>query len=259
MLCVVGGAAGMGVALVLLGTIASAATSGKGVTLCAGKAGAVTYAKTAHCPKHTRAISVGAQKDVTKLQSQVKTLTKQVKTLRTTLQGVTRSKAQGIPTLTISGENVQIVNGSGSEETANGLGNLILGYNNNPDGLDRTGSHNLIAGDDNGYTSVGGIVAGYGNLISGRYASASGGFGNTARGPYSSVSGGTDNTAAGMWATVIGGDNNHAAGTEASVTGGIMNNATGSGSSIIGGYNGTVSSDDCSSIPTTANTSAQCS
>ena len=48
----------------------------------------------------------------------------------------------------------------------------------------------LIVGDDNGYSSVGGIVAGYGNLISGLYASASGGFGNTASGSFSSVSGG---------------------------------------------------------------------
>jgi hypothetical protein len=153
---------------------------------------------------------------------------------------------------------VQITNGSGDETTINGLGNLILGYNDNPDGLDRSGSHNLVVGDDNGWSNYGGIVAGYGNLISGIYGSTSGGFGNTASGDYSSVSGGTGNTAGGPYTTVIGGDSNTATGREASITGGVLNSATGTGASILGGYNGTITTDNCTSIPANANTSSQC-
>src|SRR5215510_10663472 len=48
----------------------------------------------------------------------------------------------------ISGANLRIVNGLGSTETTNGLGNLIVGYNE-PRGFEpdrRTGSHNVVVG-----------------------------------------------------------------------------------------------------------------
>jgi hypothetical protein len=53
-------------------------------------------------------------------------------------------------TLTISGANVQIVDGTGQTVSNSGLGNLTVGYNASraPGGTDaRTGSHNLIVGD----------------------------------------------------------------------------------------------------------------
>jgi hypothetical protein len=258
--CAVAAAAGVGAAFAISGSSASAATQAtSGVTLCAGgKANAVTYAPHGHCPAHTKRLAVAPQTQLTKLRAKVTSLTKQVAALQATLEGVSRTKHHGIATLTVSGENLQVVNGTGNETTVNGLGNLILGYNDNPDALDRTGSHNLVIGNDNGYTSYGGVVAGYGNLISGMYASASGGFGNSATGDYSSVSGGTDNKASGTWATVIGGDNNVASGTEASITGGILNTASGSGSSILGGYDGTVSTNDCASFPANSHLSAEC-
>jgi hypothetical protein len=255
----IGAAAVLGATIAITASVATASgKGGSGVTLCAGKHGVVTYSKGRSCPNHTKRIAVGSAAQVSKLHKRVASLSKRVNALEGTLTGVTRTHAHGAPLLTISGENVQIVNGSGDETAVNGLGNLILGYNNNPDGLERTGSHNLVVGDDNGYTSYGGLVAGYGNLITGIYASASGGFGNSATGDYSSVSGGTDNTAGGKWSTVIGGDNNLATGVEASITGGVLNSATGSGASILGGYNGTVSSNNCSSIPANPNTSSQC-
>src|SRR6516225_3097954 len=48
----------------------------------------------------------------------------------------------------ITGANLRIVNGLGSTETTNGLGNLIVGYNEERGfGLDkRTGSHNVVVG-----------------------------------------------------------------------------------------------------------------
>jgi hypothetical protein len=102
--------------------------------------------------------------------------------------------------------NVRIVSGSGSTDGAvNGLGNLIVGYNEDVSGNARTGSHNLVVGADQGYTSFGGLVAGYGNQIPGIYCSVSGGQGNTVSGDYSSVSGGIFNTASGYGSAVSGG------------------------------------------------------
>jgi hypothetical protein len=59
------------------------------------------------------------------------------------LQGVSRNGA----TLMLSGLNLQIVNGSGQTNGhANGMGNLIIGYNEKKPGEPiMTGSHNLIA------------------------------------------------------------------------------------------------------------------
>src|SRR5207244_6000654 len=77
----------------------------------------------------------------------------------------------------ISGTNLHVVNGMGSTNTSNALGNLVIGYNAPfGGGFDlRTGSHNLIVGDNQNYSSYGGMVAGQSNTISGPYASVTGG------------------------------------------------------------------------------------
>lgn len=60
-----------------------------------------------------------------------------------------------------TGANVLIVNGSGDTDTANGLGNLLLGYDEDADGSEpRQGSHNLVIGKENGYEGVASIVHG---------------------------------------------------------------------------------------------------
>ena len=141
-----------------------------------------------------------------------------------------------------TGVNVHIVSGSGSTTdggTLLGLGNLILGYNALGNDLGagdvRTGSHNLVLGDFNNYSSYGGLVTGSDNAISGRYASVSGGAINTASGPYSSVSGGRLNAATNFEASVSGGDSNTASGDTASVSGGQGNTASGFYASVSGG------------------------
>lgn len=131
--------------------------------------------------------------------------------------------------LTFDGVNVRVVDGSGSTDAApNGLGNLIVGYNadttsdsGTPDV--RTGSHNLVIGDDHTYSSFGGIVGGDNNFVTGPNASVTGGFTNTAAGVYSSVSGGQGNTASGQSSSVSGGQGNTAASGYSSVTGGSAN------------------------------------
>ena len=64
-----------------------------------------------------------------------------------------------IYTALFSDVNVQVINGDGLTEIANGRGNLVLGYN--ADGtalLARQGSHNLILGDTQGYSGVAQVV-----------------------------------------------------------------------------------------------------
>ncbi len=153
---------------------------------------------------------------------------------------MTTAKINGVtgPHLVFSGVNVHVQNGSDQTDTNNGLGNLIVGYNEGDliDTTQRTGSHNLVIGPQHRYTSYGGLVAGYRNLVTGGNASVSGGEYNTASGDHSSVSGGFDNTASGQSSSVSGGDYNIASGGWSSISGGINNTATGSRSSVSGGF-----------------------
>jgi hypothetical protein len=123
----------------------------------------------------------------------------------------------------ITGTNLHVVNGFGATSQVNGMGNLIVGYNQlrNDGSDDRTGSHNLIAGDFNNYSSFGGFVAGFNNNITGIYSSVSGGNGNTASGSSSAVSGGRLNTASFHWASVSGGEGNTASQLGSSISGGF--------------------------------------
>jgi hypothetical protein len=142
----------------------------------------------------------------------------------------------------ITGANLRIVNGLGATTTTNGLGNVIVGYNEERgDGTDnRTGSHNVVVGRRHNFSSFGGLVVGDFNEISGQFASVSGGANNVASGNSSSVSGGTSNTASAVFASsVSGGGNNTASGNAASVSGGAFNTASGIESSVSGGVTNT--------------------
>jgi len=167
--------------------------------------------------------------------------------------------------------NVQIVNGLGatngneddpraedSEDTkVNGLGNLIVGYNLPDERVDsenilgededvfvknlRTGSHNIIAGTHQDYSSFGGFVAGRENRILLAWGSVSGGCRNEASGPCSSVSGGVENTASGTNSSVSGGRGNVASGRASSVSGGSVCEASGEAASVSGGLDNVAS------------------
>jgi hypothetical protein len=142
----------------------------------------------------------------------------------------------------ITNTNLHLENGLGATNgdpsnpvippgVTNGKGNLIIGYNLSKvplGGTDhRTGSHNLVLGDGNDYTSYGGIVAGSFNAISGAYASVTGGQRNTASGENSSVTGGDLNLASGLLSSVSGGIDNTASGEASSVSGGFNHNQGG--------------------------------
>ena len=113
--------------------------------------------------------------------------------------------ASGYPTALFTGVNVQVVNGTGATQTANGLGNLVVGYNLPRRGRPvcslgyyvseneclskggtwaqshKSGSHNLVGGEFNSYTGWGGLVLGLENVISAPYATVSAGLATSLR------------------------------------------------------------------------------
>jgi uncharacterized coiled-coil protein SlyX len=134
------------------------------------------------------------------------------------------------PNLIFEGVNVHIRNNRHSTTVVDGLGNLIIGYNEIGDeaGLFypppvRNGSHNLIVGAGHSYSSAGGFVAGYRNTIGSSFSTVAGGFLNVANGEHSSVSGGLLNVASGEFSAVCGGMQNDTASFASSVTGGSYN------------------------------------
>jgi hypothetical protein len=157
---------------------------------------------------------------------------------------------------TFSRCNLIVNDGGGSTDTlvtnaaGNGLGNLIIGYNQggraDASGDIRTGSHNLILGDGNNYSSYGGLVVGFLNTISAQYACVSGGYANVASGQYASVSGGYGNLAGSYYASVSGGFINIASGQYSSISGGYNNVAPGQYSSVSGGFGNTAEGSETS-------------
>jgi hypothetical protein len=155
----------------------------------------------------------------------------------------------------LSGVNLRIVNGLGSTSCddlttgepisgcPNGLGNLIVGYNETRGGEGstnfRTGSHNIIVGRFHNFSSYGGFAAGESHEISGIFATVCGGVANVASAQSATVCGGALNTAQNAYATVSGGDSNIASGNSSSVSGGSENIASGDSSSVSGGSNRT--------------------
>lgn len=186
----------------------------------------------------------------TPAQSQGTDLTSRVVALEAKLAFLTTTGTD----MTIKGANLHIVDGLGTTGTRNGLGNLIIGYNearNDTPNTDLcTGSHNLIFGTRNSFSSwgalVGGIqstaaapyacvMSGYGNTASGTNAAVVGGYQNTASGNYACVAGGQGNIAAGVFSSIAGGNTNKALATYAAVSGGANNIANGTDSLVLGG------------------------
>ena len=190
------------------------------------------------------------------LQAQIATLQAQVDS--GTIPGVSGyatldTSVPSRPTLRIAGANLQVVNGLGGTATANGVGNVIVGYdetssssnltcslgehwNSQPACLSaggtwaishKTGSHNVVVGALNSYSRYGGVVAGLNNRATGGYSSAIGGFTNLAAGFESTVTGGSVNVASGSASSVTGGSGNTATGTSSAVSGGASRSATG--------------------------------
>lgn len=107
-------------------------------------------------------------------------------------QAMRHTLVEGRPSVVFEKVNVHVRNGYGKTLGQNGLGNLVIGYNERTRGLPtrRGGSHNVVIGMAHSYTSVAGLVAGFENRITAPFATVTGGRRNTAAGLASSISGG---------------------------------------------------------------------
>lgn len=226
------------------------------------------------------------QADNTALSATVTSQANTIANLQTQLNSVAASNVMAMdpyvsvtsdtrgPIVQFASTNVQVINGLGSTATANGLGNLIVGYDEttlspgaqctigtNPTtvtpvtdsasctsaggqwvtGGFKTGSHYLVTGTQHSYSRWGGLLAGVQNTSNYDYASVSGGSLNVASGAVASVSGGQSNTASGPRASVSGGWINTASGTLSSVSGGQVNLASANYASVSGGLGNTAS------------------
>lgn len=183
-----------------------------------------------------KAAVASLQQTVASQQTQINAL-KSVTSGFTRVTDTTRTDGKKGTELFLTGFNLHVVNGlgatngnpgTGTDTTThvNGLGNVVIGYNSlrasSADTNVRTGSHNLVVGDGQNYSSYAGIL---------------GGIFNTASGAYASVPGGYRNTASGFAASTTGGNNNLASGAVSSVNGGGGNQATAYFSTVSGGQN----------------------
>jgi len=224
------------------------------------------------------------------LETQNSALVDEIALLRTELNNVlainqylSLETVNDNPAVRITGANLQLVNGLGETATANGTGNVVIGYDEQRDpvvyaGLadcsigtnfdndtavtnesecaaaggtwavnHKSGSHYLIVGIESNYSRWGGLVAGFSNSSNNNYSTASGGARNVASGQFSSVSGGVRNRASGNGSSVDGGNLNLASGNNSNVNGGASNIAIGSVSNVSGG-SGNVASGDFSNV-----------
>jgi hypothetical protein len=226
------------VAVGLVLVAAACAFAAGGVKLCIPEAeGAATVTPTkGACAAKYKLVELGAEGKEGKEGTFAGLTTAEKATLLAVLPYVKFVK-EGIdkkPTIKFSGANVQVVSGAAKETEINGLGNLVIGNDEEPGA--QTGSGNLVLGTlKQSFTSIGGFLAGWHNTVSANSASVSGGEFNVASGLRSSVSGGYDNAASNEGASVSGGQVNKASGLGASVSGGIVNEATGTGSWVSGG------------------------
>lgn len=172
--------------------------------------------------------------------------------------------AETLPRVMVEGCNLQVANGIGQTSSRNGLGNLIVGYDEErPDTTaafletcsdgqydnetdcvaagriwaqnHKSGSHNLIVGTHNNYASFGGAVFGVVNTINNQYATVTAGSDNIASGFFSAVSGGLFNTARGDWSSINGGLHNLTTEYTSSILGGQANTTSGKFSTVGGG------------------------
>lgn len=180
-----------------------------------------------------------------------------------------------VPTIVLTGVNLQIVNGEGQTHAKNGAGNIVIGYNEtgHPLGDDRTGSHYLVFGRECNYSGAAGLVGGEQNIAEGAgsvilsgsanriaentvhcviaagggnvitastFATTSGAFigsgsGNINTATSSAIVGGRENRAGEGSDIVIGGGQDNAAAGQASVVSGGVARQTGASGSWVGG------------------------
>ena len=192
---------------------------------------------------------VAQQEQIASLEEQLQGQEQAIASLAPLLSlvDVAERSSFGQDTWNLSGLNVRLDNGAGTTYGAsNGLGNLILGYNesegghrdaegNFVDGEVRVGSHNLVVGAGHTYGSNGSLLGGYNNSLFGQGSAILSGQASLATGTWSAILGGLDNRATATNTCISGGHSNTASGDRASVSGGLLNISSGIATSILGG------------------------
>ena len=108
-------------------------------------------------------------KTLAELEARVERLGREIGELTDRLRHFSRSGNDVI----IEGANVHVRSGSGSTTAANGLGNLVVGYNEpRAEATERSGSHNLVVGTEHNYSSYGGLAVGSRGSVAAPYASS---------------------------------------------------------------------------------------
>ena len=126
----------------------------------------------------------------------------------------------------------------------NGLGNLIIGYDELPCAARgcpalparREGSHNLVVGIGHQFSDLGALLAGVNSVSGAPSANVLGGWNNQALSMTASILGGEVNQAIGRSSVVVGGYANAASGSFAAIAGGFGNLATNTGATVSGGH-----------------------
>ena len=145
-------------------------------------------------------------------------------------------------TIRASGVNVQVVNGVGVTETANSVGNIIVGYSEQPSAaFDRSGSHNLVGGVRNEYAAFGGLLLGRDNKVAGNHSSILGGKLNHVSGGDSAILGGDSNSVEAGLGVICAGDANRITGNRNVIVGGQWNLAEDARCVLVGGAGNTAS------------------
>ena len=192
---------------------------------------------------------VAQQEQIASLEGQLQAQEQAIASLAPLLSlvPVAERSSFGQDTWNLSGLNVRLDNGAGTTYGAsNGLGNLILGYNesegghrdaegNYMEGEVRVGSHNLVVGAGHTYGSNGSFLGGYNNALFGQGSAVLSGQASLVTGMWSAILGGLDNRATATNTCISGGHSNTASGDRASVSGGLLNTSAGIATSILGG------------------------
>jgi len=202
-----------------------------------------------HVLQQLAGLLVAQQEEIASLQGQIQAQQQALETFAPLLNlvSVAERSSFGEDTWNLSGLNIRLDNGTGTTYgESNGLGNLILGYNEDEGGHRneegslvagevRVGSHNLVVGSGHSYGSNGGLLGGYNNSLFGQGASILSGQASLATGTWSAILGGLDNRAIATNTCISGGHSNTASGDRASVSGGLLNTSAGIATSILGG------------------------
>ncbi|KAJ3145487.1 hypothetical protein HDU86_000900 [Geranomyces michiganensis] len=186
-------------------------------------------------------------------------LSARISKLEALLNGVTRSPNIGGTgsDLIFNGLNVVVNNGANDPRVTNGLGNVVIGYNNINVASSVSGSHNIVIGMENKYTGYSNLVSGAGSIASGNVGAILGGQFNEMGVNFGVMAGGSSNVnklnsfgvsvggmnhvlKAGSYGVIMGGKINTVGGNHGVMIGGQLNSVNGSVSVLVGGDSNSV-------------------